>query len=122
VDDNARIVKTQGNLFDKELLDKLFHVLFCPVILSIFDEIKKLTKDNPGIHIPAVNLSSKYINGYFHYFFKRESNGLILWVIKDQTAETNYKLIRLQPEMEKKLKRETERFLLSRRNCNYTDE
>lgn len=112
------IVKETGNLFPPEMIKDFSPRLLCPILNSIFDELAKLTPDSPPIFIPIVNLATEWINGFFDYTFSADDNGLIRWEIRDTTEFHNNKLIRLQPEMEQKLRDETISFLNSGDNCD----
>ena len=95
--------------------------LFCPILNSVFDDVLKLKTDSTPIFIPAINLSTDIINGYFDYILSRVDNDLILWIIKDTTESNNNKLIRIQPEMEQKLRNETTTSQKHDKNCDITE-
>jgi len=120
INEQGLIIKEIGNLFSQEMIKDFSPRLLCPILNSIFDElIKHKTEDTP-IFIPAVNLSSKVINGYFDYILSKDEQNLIVWQIKDTTESNNNKLIRLQPEMEQKLRDETKTFLDHDKKCDIT--
>lgn len=114
---HGQIVKESGNLF-LDLPDDFSPKLLCPILSSIFSEIVKLEAGSPPVFIPAVNVTSKWINGYFDYLLSKEDDGLILWEVRDTTESNNTKLIRLQPEMEQKLRDDTQSIMDSDKSCD----
>lgn len=121
INEQGKIIKESGNLFPAEMIKDFSPKLFCPILNSIFDDVIKLKTDSIPIFIPAINLSTDIINGYFDYILSRVDNDLILWTIKDTTESNNNKLIRIQPEMEQKLRNETTIFLKHDKNCDITE-
>ncbi len=117
----GKIIKESGNLFPVDILQDFSPKLLCPILNSIFEELVKLKPSSPAIFIPAVNLSIKSINGYFDYLLSKKEDGSILWIVEDTTESNNNKLVRLQPEMEQKLKDETVQFLNFGKNCDISD-
>ncbi len=118
INEQGTIVQESGNLFSQEMIKDFSPRLLCPILNSIFDELIKLKFEDTPISIPAVNLSTASINGYFDYILSKDDQNLIVWVIKDKTESNNNKLIRLQPEMEQKLRNETKTFLDKGKNCD----
>ena len=118
INEQGAITKESGNLFSTEMIKNFSPRLLCPILNSIFDELIKLKPKDTPIFIPAVNLSTDNINGYFDYFLSKDNDDLIIWIIKDTTETNNNKLIRLQPEMEQKLRDETTNFLTKDKNCD----
>jgi len=118
INEQGIIIKESGSLFSPEMIKDFSPRLLCPILNSIFDELIKLQPSAPPIFIPAVNLSKDNINGYFDYFLSKDDDQLIQWIIKDTTESNNLKLIRLQPEMEQKLRDETNNILAQDKNCD----
>ncbi len=118
ISEQGQIISQSGNLFPLDMIMEFSPRLLCPILNSIFDELVKLKPSSPAIFIPAVNLTVKSINGYFDYLLSKKENGNILWIIEDTTESNNNKLVRLQPEMEQKLRNETESFLNFDKNCD----
>ncbi len=118
INEQGEIIKESGTLFSPEMIKDFSPRLLCPILNSIFDELIKLTPSSTPIFIPAVNLASAFINGYFDYTLSKDEQNFILWHINDTTESNNNKLIRLQPEMEQKLRDETKNFLDDDKNCD----
>ncbi len=118
IDEQGTIIKESGNLFSPEMIKDFSPCLLCPILNSIFDELIKLQPGAPPIFIPTVNILMDSINGYFDYILSKDDDLLIKWVIKDTTESNNLKLIRLQPEMEQKLRDETNNILKQDKNCD----
>lgn len=121
INEHGFIVKEFGNLFSKKMIKDLSPRMLCPILNSIFDELLKLEPNSPAIFIPAVNIAKGRINGYFDYLLSKIDGGQILWEVRDTTESNNNKLIRLQPEMEQKLRKETSDFLDLDKNCDISD-
>lgn len=121
INEQGIIIKESGNLFSPEMVKDFSPRLLCPILNSIFDELIKLRPNDTPIFIPSVNLSTGGFNGYFDYILAKNDKDLIMWEIKDTTESTNNKLIRLQPEMEQKLRDETKNFLNHDKNCDITN-
>ncbi len=117
LNEKGQVIKEKGNLLPSDIVEELSKKLICPILLSVFQDVLNLEKDSPPLYIPKVNLATPWINGFFDYFLSMTDEG-VLWEIKDITEATNNKLIRLQPEMEQKLRAETNTFLQKGDSCD----
>lgn len=118
LNEQGQVVKENGNLLPSNIVGELSKKIVCPILVSVFQDVLKLKPESPPLFIPKVNLSTPWVNGFFDYFLSMTEDGTVLWEIKDITEVTNNKLIRLQPEMEIKLKEETKVFLRKGSSCD----